>query len=319
VKTVIYFENTASFKLDGTCVMFGAFNGFHLGHKALVSRMKEEAAQGKYTSVVLSFDTEPFDLLYPGELVLDTKQEKAYQIGKQDPDVMISYPFTEATKAMSAEQFLQEVLLDRLGTKVLVIGRDYKFGRDQEGDLAFLEEAGRKYGFKVVAVDMVKSGQGELITHKLLYDTIESGDMERLHDLLGHYYTSIGIVGHGMENGRKVGMPTANQVAGDHKKLVPLGVYATLSFVNDGLYKGLTNIGKRPSVDDRDQITIESFIFDFCQDIYGKTEILEVCKWIRGTQKFANLEEVKQQVNKDIENIHDFFEKIDLTKREVYK
>lgn len=314
---MIYISDTTSFELKNTCVTIGAFNGFHLGHKTLIRTLLNEAA-GKYTSVVLSLESEPFDLIYPGELILDTKREKKYQISKLSPDVLISYPFTKETMNMSADAFIKEVLIGQLGMKVMVIGAGYRLGKNGEGDRAFLEKAAEEYGFKLVTIDMVKSEQGDIITHELVYNTLDEGKMEELHDLLGHYYTSIGEVVYGKQKGRTVGMPTANQEVGENKKLVPLGVYATLSFVKGNLYKGLTNIGKRPSVDDRDQITVESFIFDFHDNIYGETEIVEVCKWIRGTKKFENLEEVKKQVDSDIESIHDFFETIDLSNREVY-
>lgn len=278
-------------KLENTCAAYGTFDGMHRGHLKVVNRVAEEAQKAGLTSVILSFKEE--------KQVLTTEQEKAYYAEKEGIDTFIS---VKEEEEMSLDAFVKEILFEKLGVKVLVIGENHC-------DLENVKAEAEKNGIEVLVVEAEKE-DGELITGDVILKAYQKSDYETIEKLCGHPYIIMGEVVHGKALGRTVGMPTANVGVPDHKIKPIDGVYATLGHVAGGVYKSLTNIGKRPSVDSHDYVTIEAFLLDFKQDIYGKPFLLEVHKFIRGVKKFDNLEEVQQQVQIDLGHVRDFLEKI---------
>jgi len=293
-------------KLNNTCVAFGNFDGVHKGHSAVLEKLVEEANKQGLSSLVLS--------LYPAETqVLTTEEEKAFFLEKSGLDLMISCELTEQIKQMSAEYFVKTILIEQLGAKVIVTGKDCCFGGKQDGNLALLTNTAKAMGVQIITCETVTDGD-KPISSKMLKEAFEASDFEGYMNICGHPYVMIGEVVHGKALGRTVGIPTANLGVCVNKLMPPSGVYATVSTVDNEVYKGLTNIGKRPSVDNLDLITIETFLLDFSKDIYGKTLVLEVYFYIRGVIKFNNLAEVQNQVQKDLENIRLKLSKIDNTK-----
>lgn len=277
-------------KLENTCAAYGKFDGMHRGHMKVLKKVAEEARGAGLTSVILSFKEE--------KQVLTTEREKAYFAEKEGIDTFIS---TEEEQ-ISVADFMKEILCEKLGVKVLVIGENHS-------DLAEVKEQAEKNGIEVLVVKAEKE-DGKLITRDSILAAYQDSDYEKIEVLCGHPYIIMGEVVHGKALGRTVGMPTAN-IGVPENKIKPIdGVYATLGHVAGGVYKSLTNIGKRPSVDSHDYVTIEAFLLDFKQDIYGKPFLLEVHKFIRGVRKFDNLEEVQQQVQIDLGHVRDFLEKI---------
>lgn len=271
-------------------IAFGSFDGLHIGHRAVINKLYGYETQ---TPVVLSFSEEEAPIVY-------SENEKEVLLEKMGVEIMVSMPAKDAY-AMTGEEFAKEVLADKLKAKSVVVGENMHFGSD-ELDVEALKEYGEKYGFAVDVIPTVYLG-GAAVTTDRIKKAIEDGDFSRMNALLGHAYLMRGTVVHGKAAGRKVGMPTANLGVAKNKLFPPHGVYGTLSFMDGTFFRGMTNIGLRPSDDDIPIATIETFLLDFDRDIYGKDIKLEVYTYIRGVKKFANLEEVKKQVDKDIEAV----------------
>lgn len=282
-----YVKN-AEFKFENTCVAFGCFDGVHVGHRAVVAKLLEEKA---LTGVVVALE--------PGGKVLSTPREKEYLMEKLGVENMVSLP---ASAMGCPKAFVEEVLIGKLGAKKVVVGEGFTFGADNSGDAALL----RELGLEVVVVDEVKLN-GEAVSKESVVKAFEADDFKTASEMLGGHYLFCGPVTHGKAAGRKHGMPTANLGFGQEKILPPLGVYGCVSRVEDKVNQGMTNIGRRPSDDDMDYISVETFLLDFSGDIYDKEQILEVYIYIRGVKKFSGgLDEVRRQIDKDILAIKDF-------------
>ena len=285
------------FNMQDTCVAFGHFDGIHLGHKAVLERLLKTAQKGM-KSVLVAFELD--ESLLKDKKRLTTAREKKYLLNKKGPEVLISYKVEE--EDMDIERFIREVLVGKLGAKVIVTGKD-----DQ--NIGVLRACAKKYGYELEECETVKV-DGEAVTSERIHEALASEKLDKANELLGHPYLVIGEVMHGKALGRTVGMPTANIGYVPYKQLPANGVYGTISEIHSKTVKGLTNIGKRPSVDNFDYVTVEDFLLDFSEDIYGEVITLEVHAMIRPVKKFNSLEEVKQQVNKDIESIRSYFEQL---------
>ncbi len=266
--------------LQDTCVAYGSFDGMHKGHLKVVKEVVAQADKKNLIPVILSC---PAD-----KQVLTTEREKEYFLKDTGVDVLMS---------CKAGTDMLKTAIETLSAKVLVIGENHK-------DIETVKATAEKAGVEVVVCES-ESCDGEIITTEAVKKAFDACDFEKVTKLCGHAYVMIGEVMHGKALGRTVGMPTANLGAPDCKLKPPSGVYATSVAVDDEVFKAMTNIGKRPSVDDFDYVTIEAFILDFSRDIYGKEIVLEVYKFVRGVIKFASLEDVQKQVQKDIQTVRD--------------
>ena len=285
--------------MSNTCIAFGVFDGVHEGHKAVISKLMEMSVKG-YTPVVVSFeyDTE----LLQDKKVLSTEMEKEHLIGRLGPELMISYKIDKHNKDSDIKSFIRDVLVESLGAKVIVAGKN-------DCNIMALRECAKSLRYCLEECDTVTSDSGPITSERIAAE-IENNNLEKVNKLLGHPYIFIGKVMHGKAFGRTVGMPTANLEFGESKLLPAYGVYATLSEIDGKSVKGLTNIGKRPSVDNYDYVTIETFLLDFSGDLYDKIIELQVHAFIRSVKKFNGLDEVKSQVNKDIQSIREYLKKI---------
>ena len=274
--------------MENTCVAYGCFNTMHKGHMAIAEKVKETAQAKGLTPVIVTFPKE-------GK-VLQTEVEKAYLFNKAGVETVLSYE----DGACEDAAFIKDVVSGKLGAKALIVGEGYK-------NLDAVKAAADKTGIEVVLCE-TQTADGKAVTDEMVMEVFEACNFQEVIALCGHPYIMIGQVEHGKALGRTVGMPTAN-LSSETNKIKPLdGVYATVVHVDNEFYKSMTNIGKRPSVDDFDYVTIEAFILDFARDIYGKTLVLEVHQFVRGVQKFANLEEVQKQVQKDIQKVREVLE-----------
>lgn len=275
--------------LQDTAVAFGCFDGMHKGHIAVLNELVKLGEEKKLTPVLVTFEKDG--------LVLTTEEEKALFAERAGVHTMVTLPAAPT----DAEAFLNDELIGRLGAKALVIGE----GKTVAGiDSAALKAAAEAKGLTVHVVPTV-CDDGTPITTELLNTTFEACDFEKYTALCGHPYIMLGKVEHGKALGRTVGMPTANLGVGPQKRKPIDGVYATISKFPDDEFMGLTNIGKRPSVDNEDRVTIETNIFDFARNVYGVPTCLEVHFHIRGVVKFNSLKEVQEQVQKDTQNSRD--------------
>ena len=284
-----------SAKMHNTCVTFGTFNGVHKGHSRVLQQTIETAEKLGLTSVLLLMPPQA------GETMLTTAEEFLQYDILNDFDAVLCCPLDKYT--MKAEEFIANVLVGQLGAKAIVAGQKVGFGQEHTGDAALLEKLSTANGFKTVLCSLETDEEGNTITSDAIAHLLAQGEMHEVKRLLARPYSLLGKVVHGKALGRTVGMPTANLEVAAGKVIPAHGVYATLTMVDGQVYQSLTNIGKRPSVDNQDHVTIETFLLDYSGDLYGKQIQVEMYHFIRGVIKFNSLEEVKQQVDLDIASV----------------
>jgi len=290
-----------------TCVTFGRFDGLHRGHRKVIEKTTAMKSRG-LTPVLLSFDYDPACPLWEGSVIY-TETEKAILLEAQGIDTLVSYPFTTETMAMKPEDFVNEVLLHRPDAKILVVGEHCRFGAGGKGNTTLLKELSTARGFELV-ICKTETEPFKPITAKEVREEIHRYRFERAAELLGQPFSIIGTVVHGKALGRTAALPTANIDYGKHKLLPPHGIYATLTRMDHRVLKGLSIIGLRPTVDNLPHATVETYLLDFDEDVYGRTMTLEVHARVRYIRKFRDLHEVKIQVEKDIESVRDHLDKL---------
>lgn len=292
-------------KLDNAIVTSGTFDGVHLGHQKILKRLNEVAQQSAGESVVITFYPHPRSVVSidnQSVKLLTTLEEKAEFLQQNGVKHLLVIPFTREFSELSSEDFIQKILVDKIGTKKLVIGYDHRFGKNREGGFEYLKANSQKYGFEVEEIprqDVEHIG----VSSSKIRKALAEGDVVAAQHFLGRNYVLSGIVVKGKQLGRTIGFPTANVQTNDENKLIPhTGVYAVKVKYNSATYGGMLNIGFRPTVDGTHQTT-EVNIFDFDNEIYGENLTIEFIEKIRNEQKFNGLEELKAQIAKDKELI----------------
>lgn len=278
--------------IENACVAFGHFDTVHKGHQATIEALVQEAkATGMKAVIVSVVDNSQ-------ESILSTEEEKIYHMEGMGIDEFITY---ECDSEPDIAEFTKTVIIDTLGAKTIVTGKDENY--------EIVAGVAEENKVKVIGCELALY-HGIVITTYDVRQAFMVCNFEKITWLCGHAYTMIGVVEHGKALGRTVGMPTANLGVCDKKMRPASGVYATLSHIEGETFKGLTNIGKRPSVDDDNRITIETHLLDFAKDIYGKIIVVEVQLYIRGVVKFNGLAEVQKQVAKDLSKTRTFLDQI---------
>jgi riboflavin kinase/FMN adenylyltransferase len=280
----------------------GNFDGAHLGHRAVISRTKRLAEELGAPSAVLTFEPHPADFFSGKPVVfrLTSKATKARALEDLGLDGAVVLTFDEALAGLSAEAFVRDVLVARLDVAAVVIGWDFHFGKGRSGSPAFLKEAGAKYGFRVDVIEKIgasESAQSEAVSSTVIRRALETGDVETAARLLGRDYTVSGTVIAGQKLGRTLGVPTAN-IALESTNRLAYGVYAVEVFVEDARYGGVASFGTRPTVDDGAPL-LETFLFDFDGDLYGRTIEVAFVARIRGEMKFATLDALVAEMERD--------------------
>lgn len=279
----------------------GTFDGLHIGHMALIDAVKDSGGQ----SAVLTFDSLPADFFY-GEhrpMRLMTLDEKIAAFDKTGIDYLCLVHFDKKLANLDKDKF-SAILHDIFKPSSVVAGYNYTYGRDAKGDSDTLQNEGKKYGFAVHVIPPVVF-DGEPVSATRIRECIEAGQVERAAALLGYSYALTGAVGSGKRIGTsKVGFPTANLVP-PPEKIIPLrGVYGVTVCVEGKEYVGVCNIGVNPTVSSGSRETIETHIIGMSDDIYGKTITIRFLKRIRGEKKFDSIEELKSQIQSDIESLY---------------
>lgn len=293
-------EKETAFQLNKpSAAAIGKFDGIHRGHQSLLRHILEQKAKG-LQAVVFTFDPSPA-VLFSGTSLpeLTTKREKRKLFADLGIDVLIEFPLTYESAAMPPETFIGKVLVGLMKAAYIAAGTDLSFGKGGKGDTALLKRYAGQYGYRMDIIEKVCL-EGTEISSSYVREVVKAGDMEKAELLIGEAYSVSGVVAHGKKLGRKLGMPTVNLLPEKEKLLPPYGVYFSEVLLEDHTYKGITNIGCKPTVNNEKQAGVETYLYDFAQDIYGKEITVRLFFFHRPEKKFPSVEELKQQMAADI-------------------
>ncbi len=293
---------------EPTAVTLGNFDGIHIGHQQLIKTVKEYADQEGLTSVVFSFAPHPVIVVNKKDnfYTILSENEKHYTIEKLGIDVLVEYPFTTEFAEMHHEEFMK-MLYQTTNFKVLVVGENYCFGKNRLGTYASLKQFGNTIGAEVIKIPNVIDCDLRVSSTRTR-QCIEDANFTEANRLLDKPYFIKGMVEHGKKIGRTIGFPTANLKPPARKLIPPDGVYVTRTQVGDKTYGSVTNIGKNPTIEGTKR-TVETCLFDFAGDLYGQEIIVSFYAYIRGDRKFANVEQLKEQINRDSEYAREYLQK----------
>jgi riboflavin kinase / FMN adenylyltransferase len=284
--------------LSNAIVTTGTFDGVHVGHKKIISRLQSIADTTQGETVILTFHPHPRLVLFPDDndlRLLNTQEEKIELLAKIGIQHLIVIPFNKEFSRISSLDFVRSILVKQIGVKKLVIGHDHHFGRNREGSFEHLKEFGPLYGFDVEEIPVQDIDNVAVSSSKIRQALLE-GNIKVANEYLGYLYSLSGSVVKGKQRGRTIGFPTANILVNESRKLIPAtGVYAVKVFICDAFYSGMMNIGNRPTVGGG-SITIEVNIFDFDTSVYDEKITVQFIGRIRNEQKFEHLEALKAQL-----------------------
>ncbi len=291
------------FKAHNPVVTIGTFDGVHLGHQKVILRLQEFAKQHNGETVIFTFHTHPRLVTSPNESnlrLLTTLKEKIDLFKKYGIDHLIVYTFDKEFSELTYNEFVEKILVEKIGTHCLVVGYDHKFGKNREGGFDYLQKCAEKFNFKIEKLDVLLVKEDSVSSTKIR-EALESGKIEKANHYLGYLFTLHGTVVEGKQLGRKLGFPTANIEASDKYKIIPgYGVYAVKVELGNNGYNGMLNIGTRPTFNNNaDNRSIEVHIFDFDGDLYGKEITLKFVGKIRDEKKFENIDMLVSQLVKD--------------------
>jgi riboflavin kinase/FMN adenylyltransferase len=285
----------------------GNFDGVHLGHVALMQQLAEVSARLQLVPTILTFEPHPREFFAPASAParLTTLREKLELLADYGARQAMVCPFNAAFSALTAEEFIEQVLVKSLQVKHLIIGDDFRFGRGRTGDFSLLQAAGQKFGFSVEAMASV-TVDGERASSSAVRAALANGDMVQAARFLGRPYMIDGRVAHGDKIGRQLGFATAN-IRIKHNPLPMTGVFAVqVSGLGDSLLPGVANLGVRPTVGGTRPL-LEVHLFDFDRDIYGAHISVRFVHKLRNEQRFPNFDALKAQIAADAVAARDFF------------
>lgn len=293
-------KDTTEFYIEEeTAVAIGKFDGFHRGHQKLLENVRAKKQMG-LAAAVFTFMPSPA-VFFAGQNVkeLTTREEKRKLFEAAGVDYLIEYPFYQEIADMDPEEYIREVLVKRLHAKCIVAGEDVSYGRHGAGNSKLLAQKASVYGYEVLMIDKVLY-EGKEVSSTFVREEVKCGNMELAGKLLGTPYHINGTIIHGRKLGRTIGMPTVNLAPPAEKLLPPKGVYYSYVVLNGRKYYGITNIGTKPTVDQKEVMGVETYIYQFDEDVYGEELDLYVLAFKRPEMKFRGVTELKAQMEKDI-------------------
>jgi riboflavin kinase / FMN adenylyltransferase len=301
-KKMIVYKNIHDFKpIKNAVVTSGTFDGVHKGHQKILNRLNEVADGINGESVVITYHPHPRMVIATDSddlKLLSTIDEKIQLLENQGVKHLIIIPFTREFSELTSSEFINKILVERIGTKKLVIGYDHRFGRNREGGFDYLKENSNQFGFEIEEIPRQEIDHLTISSTKIRNSLIE-GNIKIANELLGRMYSFTGLIAKGRQLGRTIGFPTANVQVSEQYKLIPSdGVYAVKVHIRGEEKFGMMNIGMRPTVNGIGR-TQEVNIFDFEDDIYGEKMNVELIDFVRKEKKFNGLDELKAQINQD--------------------
>jgi len=293
-------------QIHNAVVTIGTFDGVHIGHQKIISRLQEVAKNIGGESVILTFFPHPRMILHPDDpniKLISTLDEKAEKLAAMGIDHLIITPFTRDFSNLSPLEYIKEVLVEKIGTRYIIIGYDHRFGKDRTGGMKELQSLASDFDFDVEEIPE-QDIHDVAVSSTKIRNAILSGDTKTANDFLGYAFQLRGKVIKGDQLGRVLGFPTANLFLEESYKLIPSdGIYAVnIDFMSIELNqmpaKGMAYIGHRPTINGMSR-NIEVNIFDFDQDIYGQTICINFMEYLRADKKFDSLEKLREQLIKD--------------------
>lgn len=289
----------------------GTFDGVHVGHQKILQKIKQEATKIGGETVLFTFFPHPRLVLNPNDnslRLIQTLDEKKAVLENSGLDHLILFPFTTEFSQVTAQDFIQNFLVEKLRVKVIVVGYDHRFGKGREGNLAFLQQYSSEFGYKVIEIPAQEIEEVNVSSTRIR-KAILSGDIETANAYLSDKFSLTGKVIKGKQLGRTLGYPTANIDVVDTLKIIPaIGIYVVkVKFENGTIYKGMMSIGKNPTVTDTETLKLEVHLFDFSGDLYGHNITVQFLKYLRNEVKFSSIEQLKTQLDEDKKHSLDFF------------
>lgn len=290
-------------KISGSVATIGTFDGLHIGHQKIIKLLMEKSKQLNLKSVVITFYPHPRVVLGDRNDIklLTPIEEKVKLFENFGIDFLLVVPFSKEFAKKTYQEFLNEIVIDKVKAKFLIIGYDHKFGKNREGDITKLKEYLKEKDLDMMIVGPEKIEENAASSTKIR-EALKSNNLDFANKMLGHYYFIEGVVVEGAKRGRTIGYPTANLKPSENNKLVPPnGVYFVRIKYDQKQYFGVANIGLRPTFNNVKEPITEVYIFDFNKDIYGENICIEFIKKIRDEVKFNSIEELEIQIKKDVE------------------
>lgn len=296
--------------LGPTAVTIGKFDGIHRGHQSLIAELISASTQHELTTVLVTFDRHPDALLNPSRLKwpLIGPGQKAQLVAAAGVEAMVTLTFDEALASQSAEDFIQETLIDVLGAKLVIVGEDFRFGAGGAGDVSMLHDLGQQLGFEVRVIPSATEG-GVKVSTSAIRDFLDAGDVVKAAKLLGRVHTNVGVIEHGLKIGRTIGFPTAN-MSRDAEGYLPLdGVYAGWLIADGVRYPAAHSVGINETFQAVPRL-VESHVLDRKDlDLYDKVVTLEYIDFIRPSAKFDGVESLIEEINRDLDKIRNILDK----------
>lgn len=298
------YQNIQDFPFEKNSVItLGSFDGLHYGHRLIIDSVISEAERMSSSSVLITFNPHPREVIQKSGStfkLLTTLTEKIEILQKTKLNKVLIIPFTREFSLVTAEKFIENYLLDKIGVKKVIIGHDHMFGHNRGGSVTVLHDYGKRFGFDVEVIE-AQQINGVVVSSTKIREALEEGNIAFANMLLGRSYSLIGMVKRGDGVGHQIGFPTANIHIDHPKKLIPKdGVYVVRFFVSGTEYYGMCNIGFRPTFNGMDH-RIEIHIFDFNQDIYGSDVTVSFIHRLRDEMKFNSKNDLIEQLKKDKE------------------
>lgn len=302
-----YIKNTTEFFIEEpTVISLGKFDGIHRGHELLLEQLLKKKREG-YATAVFTFDVPPKKNLEGKDAikVLTTNEEKMHMFESFGIDYLIECPFTPNVMSMEPEDFIR-MLVEKLSVKCIVAGMDFRFGHKRRGNYQMLKKYADVFSYEVMILPKIKEDARE-ISSTFVREEVAAGRIEMANKLLGYPYFVSGTVEHGNKIGRTIGFPTINVIPPSNKLLPDFGVYITKITMEGAVYCGVTNVGRKPTIEGKNPIGVETYILDFNQDVYGKTVCVTFLKRIREERKFPSINALLEQMRVDVNTARYYF------------
>ena len=305
---IIKLDINTSFKEQNICLAIGNFDGFHKGHQEILKILKKISIEKKLSSAVMSFDPHPrfFFNKNNESFNIYTNEDKLKYLKKFGINIYINFTFNKKLSEYSSKKFIEEILFKKLNIKSLVVGSDFKFGKDRSGNIDILNNYSKIYGYNINLVNTINinNNKSEKFSSSIIRNDIKEGNFDSVSHSLGRYWHMTGKIIEGQKKAREINFPTANMEPGNHI-LPKKGVYCVEVIYDSKKYLGISNFGIRPTIDGS-KLLLETHIFNFNEEIYGKELTVRFLTFIRPEQKFGNFRLLTEQIKKDIEAAKDY-------------